>query len=409
MSLLANKRVLVGVTGGIAAYKSAELTRRLRETGAQVRVVMTQAAQQFITPLTLQALSGNPVHTELLDPSAEAAMGHIELARWADCVLVAPASADFMARLAHGHADDLLTTLCLATSAPIALAPAMNRLMWANAATQANCAVLSSREIRLFGPGGGDQACGEKGAGRMLEPHELVTALVGKFSSGALAGLKVLITAGPTREIIDPVRYISNRSSGRMGFALAQAASAAGAEVMLISGPVMLGTPRGVERIDVETAEEMSAAVMARPADIFIACAAVADYRPVQAAPRKLKKSDQRVTLELTPNPDIVANVTALAKPPFTVGFAAETHDLEQFARAKLKAKRLDMIAANLVGNKQGFECEDNTLEVFWASGHRSLPMANKLRLARQLSELIAKRYRAEHNPSITALGRAQG
>lgn len=413
MSPLVNKRILLGITGGIAAYKSAELTRRLKEAGAQVRVVMTRAAREFITPLTFQALSGNPVHLELLDANAEAAMGHIELARWADCVLVAPASADFIARLAHGNADDLLATLCLATDAPIALAPAMNRLMWANVATQANCAILSSRAIQLFGPGLGDQACGEVGMGRMLEPDAIVAALADLFvntsAHGALAGLKVLITAGPTREIIDPVRYISNRSSGRMGFALAQAAIEAGGEVTLISGPVSLATPRSVGRIDVETAEEMSAAVLARHADIFIACAAVADYRPVHAASRKLKKNDNAFTLELTPNPDILASVAALTRPPFTVGFAAETHDLEQSATAKLKAKRLDMIAANLVGGKQGFECEDNALEVVWMDGRQSLPMLRKDKLARQLIELIATRYRAKHGASVASLDRVQG
>lgn len=409
MQPLANKRILLGVTGGIAAYKSADLTRRLRDAGAQVRVVMTEGAREFVTPLTFQALSGNPVRTELLDPNAEAAMGHIELARWAHCVLVAPASANFIARLAHGLADDLLTTLCLATDAPITLAPAMNRLMWANVATQANCATLKSRGIRLCGPGEGDQACGEVGEGRMLEADELVAALADLFSTGELANRRVVITAGPTRETIDPVRYISNRSSGRMGFALAQAAREAGAEVTLISGPVTLPTPPGVARIDIESAEEMSAAVLNRPADIFIACAAVADYRPARPAPRKLKKDNQRFILELVPNPDVIASVTALAQPPFTIGFAAETHDLLRSAKAKLAAKRLDMIAANLVGSGRGFESEDNALEVLWTGGHRSLPVADKHKLARQLIELIAERYRARCVDSVAPLGRAQG
>lgn len=408
MHLLANKRLVLGVTGGIAAYKSAELTRRLKEAGTTVRVVMTKAACEFVTPLTFQALSGNPVHTELLDPSAEAAMGHIELARWADRVLIAPASGDFMARLAHGRADDLLATLCLATDAPILLAPAMNRVMWTNPATQTNCAILTSRGIRLLGPGAGDQACGETGPGRMLEPDELVAALADTFNSGALAGLGVLITAGPTRESLDPVRYISNRSSGRMGFALAQAAQEAGAEVTLISGPVALATPRGVTRIDVETAQQMNTAVLAERADIFIASAAVADYRPAQAATRKLKKSET-FTLELIPNPDIIANVSAQAGPPFTVGFAAETHDLAQSAQAKLKAKRLDMIAANLVGDGRGFDCEENALEVFWAGGTQSLPQTSKDKLARELIQLIAERYRAKHNDTVTSLDRARG
>jgi phosphopantothenoylcysteine decarboxylase / phosphopantothenate---cysteine ligase len=409
MSLLAHKRILLGITGGIAAYKSAELTRRLKDAGAQVRVVMTKGAREFVTPLTFQALSGNPVHTELLDPSAEAAMGHIELARWADCALVAPASADFIARLAHGHADDLLATLCLATEAPILLAPAMNRLMWANPATKDNCKLLISRGICLLGPGEGDQACGEEGRGRMLEPETLIAMLVETFANGALVGLKVLITAGPTHEAIDPVRYISNRSSGRMGFALAHAAAEAGAEVTLISGPVGLTTPPGVARVDVQTADEMNAAVLERTCDVFIACAAVADYRPTQTARRKLKKDRQRLALELIPNPDIIDNITAQAAAPFTVGFAAETHDLMQSAKAKLVAKRLDMIAANLVGAGHGFECEDNALEVLWSGGHRSLPLANKHKLARQLIELIAKRYRAKHSDSITPIGRAHG
>lgn len=408
MHLLANKRVVLGVTGGIAAYKSAELTRRLKEAGSTVQVVMTEAACEFVTPLTFQALSGKPVHTELLDPSAEAAMGHIELARWADRVLIAPASADFIARFAHGHADDLLATLCLATEAPILLAPAMNRVMWANPATQTNCAALTSRGIRLLGPGQGDQACGETGAGRMLEPDELVAALADTFNGGALAGLNVLITAGPTRETIDPVRYISNRSSGRMGFALAQAGREAGASVTLIAGPVSLETPKGVTRIDVETAEQMNTAALAERSDIFIASAAVADYRPAQAAMRKLKKSE-RFTLELMPNPDIIANVGAQARPPFTVGFAAETHDLAQSAQGKLEAKRLDMIAANLIGDGRGFDSEENALEVFWAGGKRSLPQTSKHKLARELIQLIAERYRAKHNDAVTSLDRARG
>ncbi len=409
MGMLGNKRVLLSVTGGIAAYKSADLTRRLRDAGAQVRVAMTQAAREFVTPLTFQALSGNPVRFDLLDPNAEAGMGHIELARWADRVLVAPASANFIARLAHGHADDLLTTLCLATDAPIVLAPAMNRLMWANPATQANCATLVSRGIRLVGPGEGDQACGEIGEGRMLEPDALVAALSDTFATDAVAGLRVLITAGPTREALDPVRYISNRSSGRMGFALAQAAVEAGADVCLVSGPVALPTPPGVARIDVESAEEMIAAALARPMDVFIACAAVADYRPAQAASRKLKKESRGFNLELIPSPDIVSNVTALPEPPFTVGFAAETHDISESARLKLAAKHMDMIAANLVGAGRGFECEDNALEVLWVGGHRSLPMIDKPKLARQLIELIAERYRAKRSERVTSIERAQG
>jgi phosphopantothenoylcysteine decarboxylase/phosphopantothenate--cysteine ligase len=409
MTSLANKHVLLGVTGGIAAYKAAELTRRLRDAGADVRVAMTAAAREFVTPLTFQALSGNPVHTDLLDPRAEAAMGHIELARWADCVLVAPASADFIARLAHGLADDLLATLCLATDAPVALAPAMNRVMWSNPATQANCDTLNSRAVRLFGPGAGDQACGEEGPGRMLEPDALVAMLAETFVSGELAGLKVLITAGPTREAIDPVRYISNRSSGRMGFALARAATEAGANVTLVSGPVTLPTPANVTRIDVETAEDMCAAVLQKSPDIVIACAAVADYRPAKTATRKIKKSGQPFSLEMIPNPDVVAAVTAMARPPFTVGFAAETEDLTTHAQTKLTVKQLDMIAANLVGVGRGFECEDNALEVFWPGGHQSLPSASKAQLARDLIGLIARRYRLQRGGSVQPLGRAQG
>ncbi|MGH8501662.1 MAG: bifunctional phosphopantothenoylcysteine decarboxylase/phosphopantothenate--cysteine ligase CoaBC [Gammaproteobacteria bacterium] len=409
MTSLANKHVLLGVTGGIAAYKAADLTRRLRDAGADVRVAMTAAAREFVTPLTFQALSGNPVHTDLLDPRAEAAMGHIELARWADCVLVAPASADFIARLAHGLADDLLATLCLATGAPVALAPAMNRIMWANRATRANCDTLSSRAVRLFGPGAGDQACGEEGPGRMLEPDTLVSMLAETFVSGELAGLKVLITAGPTREAIDPVRYISNRSSGRMGFALARAATEAGATVTLISGPVTLPTPANVTRIDVETAEDMCAAVLQKGPDIVIACAAVADYRPANTATRKIKKAGQPFSLEMVPNPDVVAAVAAMARPPFTVGFAAETEDLTTHAQTKLTVKQLDMIAANLVGAGRGFECEDNALEVFWPGGHQSLPSASKDQLARELIGLIAQRYRTQRGGSVQSLGRAQG
>jgi phosphopantothenoylcysteine decarboxylase/phosphopantothenate--cysteine ligase len=410
MHLLANKRVLLGVTGSIAAYKGAELTRRVKEAGAQVHVVMTRSAREFVTPLTFQALSGNPVHTDLLDPSAEAAMGHIELARWADCILVAPASANFMARLAHGYADDLLATLCLATDAPVVLAPAMNRLMWANAATLANREQLIARGARLFGPAEGEQACGELGEGRMLEPEALVAALAEIFANGALAGVRVLVTAGPTREPIDPVRFISNRSSGRMGFALAQAAAEAGAEVTLVSGPVVLDTPRGVARIDVETAQEMHAAVLARPCDVLVACAAVADYRPAHPASHKLKKQARPLALELTPNTDIIANVAALPQPPFTVGFAAETHDLVPSAKAKLAAKQLDMIAANLVGAGHGFDSDDNALEVLWPDGQCSLGPTSKHKLARQLIELIADRYRAQRSKrNVMPLDRAQG
>ncbi len=393
---LVGKHILLGVTGGIAAYKSADLTRRLTDAGAEVRVTMTRAATKFVAPLTFQALSGNPVHTKLLDPAAEAAMGHIELARWADAVLVAPASADFMARIAHGLADDLLTTLCLATEAPIVLAPAMNRVMWSNRATQHNADILKARGISLFGPGEGYQACGEVGAGRMLEPTDLVGALTGLFNRAYLEGVHLLITAGPTREAMDPVRYITNRSSGKMGFALAQAARDAGAHVKLVTGPVALATPRDVVRVDVETALDMRDAVMREISgvQIFIACAAVADYRPLQSATQKIKKTHDRIALELTKNPDIVTEVASLESPPYILGFAAETQELAKNAKSKLESKRLDMIAANRVDRSDiGFESEYNALTVIWPGGQRSLSKATKSELARQLIELLAQHY----------------
>lgn len=390
---LTGLHIVLGVSGGIAAYKSPDLVRRLREAGAEVRVVLTAGAQAFVTPLTFQAVSHQPVHTDLLDPDAEAGMGHLELARWADLVVIAPASADVMARLAHGHADDLLTTLCLATHAPLVLAPAMNHVMWQAPATRENAEHLAARGVRLLGPAEGPLAEGESGPGRMLEPREIVAALGG---SGALAGERVLITAGPTREAIDPVRFIGNRSSGRMGLAVAAAAGRAGAEVTLVAGPSALATPPGVHRIDVESAREMHAAVMQRVAecDIFIATAAVADYRVENVPDRKIKKSDGPLTLELVPNPDILRDVAALPTPPFTVGFAAETERLREHAEAKRVAKGVDLIAANLVGGARdtGFDSTDNALEVFWAGGHRSLPRASKAQLAEALVVLIAER-----------------
>ncbi len=400
MNTLNGKHILLGVTGGIAAYKSAELVRQLRAQGARVRVVMTAGAQAFITPLTLQALSGNPVHTELLDAQAEAAMGHIELARWADAVLVAPATADCIARLRQGRADDLLTAVVLAGEVPVALAPAMNRAMWENAATQDNVGALLARGMHVFGPGEGEQACGETGPGRLLEPEQLVNMLAGLFSSGLLAGCRVLVTAGPTREAIDPVRYISNRSSGRMGFAVARAAREAGAAVVLIAGPVSLETPEGVTRIDVVSAQDMLHAVQEQVADcdIFISVAAVADYRPEDVAPRKIKKSDASMTLRLTRNPDILATVAALPQAPFTVGFAAETELLEAHARAKRAAKSLDMIAANRVGEGAGFDVPDNALQVYWEGGEQSLASAGKEKLARRLVALIAQRFHDRDN-----------
>lgn len=398
MPRLENRRILLGLTGGIAAYKSAELVRRLRDDGAEVRVVMTPGACAFITPLTLQALSGHPVHRELLDEGAEAAMGHIELARWAELVLVAPASADFIARLAHGLANDLLSTLCLATTAPVRVAPAMNQAMWGAAATQHNCAVLEQRGIALLGPASGAQACGDVGPGRMLEPEELCAAVQQHFGGAALAGLRVLVDAGPTREAIDPVRYISNHSSGRMGFALAAAAAAAGADVTLVAGPVGLATPPGVRRVDVASAQQMHDAVLAcvDASDIFIACAAVADYRPAAPATQKIKKSAERLQIELVRNPDILATVTAREPHPFTVGFAAETHDVLAYARGKLEAKRLDLIVANDVSRSDiGFDSEHNEVTLVAADGTVALPRGSKVRLAHDLIAAIAARYRA--------------
>jgi len=400
MNYLTGKHILLGVTGGIAAYKSAELVRQLRLSGAVVRVVMTTAAAEFITPLTLQALSGNPVHTDLLDTAAEAAMGHIELARWADALLVAPATADFIARVAEGRANDLLAAVCLACDAPVAVAPAMNRAMWEKPATGENLATLQTRNIRVLGPAEGLQACGETGPGRMLEPDELVVGLSGMFQTGVLAGRQVLVTAGPTREAIDPVRYLSNHSSGRMGFAVARAAVEAGAAVTLISGPVSLATPAGVQRIDVESAADMYAAVMqaVTVADIFISVAAVADYRPALVAPQKLKKESAESSLDLIRNPDILAAVAALPDAPFTAGFAAETEAVETNARDKRLAKDVDMIAANRVGAGLGFDGEENALHVFWEAGEQVLPVTGKGKLARQLLDLIAEQFQNSHH-----------
>lgn len=404
MNTLNGKHIILGITGAIAAYKSAELTRRLRDAGASVRVVMTRAATGFVTPLTFQALSGNPVHTELLDEDAEAGMGHIELARWADAILIAPASANCMARLAHGRADDLLTTLCLASEAPLAIAPAMNRVMWSDVATQQNLSTLQQRGIHIFGPASGSQACGENGEGRMLEVPELVTAIAGLFQSGALQNINVLITAGPTHEPIDPVRFIGNRSSGRMGFALAQAAREAGANVTLISGPTHQGTPEGVTRIDVETAAQMHDAVMQhiRQNRIFISAAAVADYRPKNPGKQKLKKHHAELSIELERTEDILAAVAGISPRPFVVGFAAETENLIANARTKLAAKSLDMIAANLVGKDAqaqdiGFNSEYNALHVIWTDGEQRLQRARKTTLARELVSLIAHQYNSNH------------
>jgi len=395
MAMLTNRHILLGITGGIAAYKAAELTRRLQNLGATVRVVMTSAAQQFITPLTLQALSGNPVHTDLLDPAAEAAMGHIELARWADLVVIAPASADFIARLAHGHADDLLTTLCLATPAPIGIAPAMNQGMWRDASTQANIALLRARNVYIWGPADGEQACGDIGPGRMLEPDQLAQLAADVFPSRLLDGKRVLITAGPTREAIDPVRYISNHSSGKMGFALAQAAIDAGAQVTLIAGPIALETPKHATRIDVESAQQMYDAVMERAhdCDIFIAAAAVADYRPTVVAANKIKKQHDEMTLTLVRNPDIVSAVAQLQSKPFTVGFAAETQNVADYARDKLERKNLDLIIANNVAQPGiGFNSDNNAVTALWRDGELQIGERSKTLIARELIILIDRR-----------------
>lgn len=400
MATLVNKRILLGVTGGIAAYKSADLVRRLRDAGAAVRVVMTDAAAEFITELTLQAVSGQPVHRRLLDSNAEAAMGHIELARWADAILVAPASADFLARLVHGRGDDLLSTVCLASGTPLAVAPAMNQQMWHHPATQANIATLRSRGVQIFGPAEGSQACGDVGPGRMLEPAELASQTAGLFETGALEGLHVVITAGPTWEALDPVRGLTNHSSGKMGYAVAEAAAEAGARVTLISGPVALAAPGRVTQVSVTSAADMHRAVHAHigGAQIFIGVAAVADYRPLSPAGAKIKKTEATLTVELVRNPDILASVAALPNPPFTVGFAAETENLEAAARAKLAAKGVDLIAANLIGGAQGgFGRDDNALLLVDRNGLLELPLAPKTVLARQLIQHIARNFNAKN------------
>jgi phosphopantothenoylcysteine decarboxylase/phosphopantothenate--cysteine ligase len=391
-SALASLRILLGVSGGIAAYKAAELVRRLRDAGAEVRVVLTENAARFVSPLTFQALSGQPVRSGLWDEAAEAAMGHIELARWAQRIVVAPASADLIARLAHGFADDLLTTLCLASAAPLAVAPAMNQQMWAHAATQANVATLRERGVDLLGPAAGDQACGEFGPGRLLEADTIVAEIAALHGPRLLEGVRVLVSAGPTYEDIDPVRFIGNRSSGRMGFAVARAAVEQGATVHLVAGPVHLPTPAGVERSDVRSARDMRAAVLLQipQSDIFISAAAVGDYRPGEVAAHKLKKHGAALTLTLDENPDILAEIAGLPQRPLLVGFAAETENVEAYARAKLARKRLDLIAANQVGADKGFDCDDNALTLFWADGSEDLGHAGKTVLARRLIARIA-------------------
>ncbi|MCP5438353.1 MAG: bifunctional phosphopantothenoylcysteine decarboxylase/phosphopantothenate--cysteine ligase CoaBC [Chromatiaceae bacterium] len=398
MQPLRGRRLLLGITGGIAAYKAAELARLLVKDGAEVQVVMTRAAGAFVGAMTLQAITGRPVREALFDAQHEAAMGHIELARWAELVVIAPATADFLAQMAAGMARDLLSTLCLATTAPLVVAPAMNQAMWRHAATQANVALLRSRGVTFLGPDEGAQACGDVGPGRMIEPEDIRLALGANLAGGRLAGRRVLLTAGPTREALDPVRFLGNRSSGRMGFALAAALVAEGASVTLVAGPVSLPTPAGVERIDVESALQMREAVFTSlpGTAIFIACAAVADFRPAAAAGKKIKKTSETLTLELIRNPDILSEVAALSARPFCVGFAAETDDVEAYAQAKLRAKRLDMIAANRVGASQGFEVDDNALLVIWEGGQQSLPQQPKSRLAAQLVNLIVDRFDAQ-------------
>lgn len=397
---MTKQNIILGVTGGIAAYKAPELVRRLRDRGASVQVVITESAAQFVTETALQAVSGLPVRQSLWDKKAEAAIGHIELARWADLVLIAPATAEFIARLAAGAAPDLLTTLCLATKAPIVIAPAMNHVMWSNPAVQANRELLEGRGVSLLGPEDGDQACGETGVGRMMQPDDIVAAIqpvaaVSVTSSAVLERKTVMVTAGPTREAIDPVRYITNRSSGKMGYAIARAARDAGAKVILISGPVSLDEPAGVKRVCIETAEQMFAATHEhiQGVDIFIAAAAVSDYRPESQQPNKIKKTKSAMQLNLVKSPDTLASVAKLVDGPFTVGFAAETERVREYALGKLDNKKLDMIIANKVGPNHGFDNEDNAVEVFWRGGEQSFPTTAKSELARHLTQLIADRY----------------
>ena len=405
--------IVLGITGGIAAYKAPDLVRRLRERGGDVQIVMTASAEEFVTGTALQAVSGRPIRSNLWDKEAEAAMSHIELARWADVVLIAPATAEVMARIVSGGAPDLLTTICLATEAPLAVAPAMNHVMWSNPATQANRKVLEERGIHILGPGVGSQACGETGAGRMLDPDTIAAAVfdlaVGK-GEGLLTGKKVVITAGPTREPIDPVRYITNRSSGKMGYAIARAAAAQGAEVVLISGPVNLPEPPGIEVRNVLSAQDMYDAThtCVGEADIFIAAAAVADYRPAELKEQKIKKHEESMSIDLVRCPDILASVAALAVGPFTVGFAAETEKVDDYARSKLEKKKLDMIIANRVGSDCGFDTDDNSVNVIWSDGEQRFPEARKSELARDLVELIARRFYAargtDTQPRLTVI-----
>lgn len=411
MSLLKNQNILLGISGGIAAYKCAELVRRLKDQEANVRVVMTHGAKSFITPLTMQAVSGNPVSDDLLDPAAEAAMGHIELAKWADLVVVAPATANIMASINAGMANDLLTTVILATAAPIAVVPAMNQQMYSAPATKQNLLGLADKGFKIWGPAQGEQACGDVGPGRMIEPHQIIEHIErhteqfteqhtkqGHTQASILKGLTVTITAGPTREALDPVRFISNHSSGKMGFAIANACQLLGANVNVIHGPVSIPTLQNVTNIAVESASEMHAAALniTDSTDIFIACAAVADYRPVTVAAQKIKKSADEMIIKMEKNPDIVADVAALTKNrPFTVGFAAETQNVAQYAKDKMQRKKLDMICANDVsGSEQGFNSNQNALTVFWPQGSESIELTSKTQLAQQLMQVIFNRFK---------------
>lgn len=399
MQTLHNKNILLGISGGIAAYKTPDLVRRLKEVGANVRVVLTRGGEAFVTPLSLQAVSANPVSSDLLDPTAEAAMGHIELAKWADLVLVAPASANVIARLANGFADDLLTTLALATPAPIAIAPAMNQQMWAAQVVAENVQRLNDRGVHIWGPASGSQACGDVGAGRMLEPLQLRDRVVELFDThraNVWQGTRITITAGPTREAIDPVRYISNHSSGKMGYALAAAAQQLGAEVTLISGPVTLPSPPGVNVIHVESAEQMLAAAQAQTMDVFVSCAAVADYRPAEVSQQKIKKEQKGNDTQLTlvKNPDILKTIATQPQPPFCIGFAAETEKVRQHALDKLQRKQLKLIVANDVSDKQiGFNSDNNAVTVYWQDGEQSFAAQSKQNLANALNELFAQHY----------------
>ncbi|PKG62308.1 MULTISPECIES: bifunctional phosphopantothenoylcysteine decarboxylase/phosphopantothenate--cysteine ligase CoaBC [Pseudoalteromonas] len=395
MTNLTNKKIVLGITGGIAAYKCAELVRRLKDSGCEVKVVMTESAKHFITPLTMQAVSGETVSDSLLDPSAEASMGHIEFAKWADLILVAPATCNIIAKMAAGIADDLLTTLLLATPAKVAVAPAMNQQMYAHAATQANLATLKARNVLIWGPGKGEQACGDIGAGRMLEPHELVALCIAKEQPQLLAGKTITITAGPTREPLDPVRFISNHSSGKMGYALAEAALQLGAKVNLISGPVTIKAPTGVNLINIESAEELltESLTYAPQSDAFIGCAAVADYRAANIATQKMKKQGDELTLTLTKNPDVIAAIANLKQNrPYTVGFAAETQNVESYAKCKLQNKNLDMICANDVSKSGlGFNSDHNALTLYWHNEQLELPTTSKIEIARKVIEQLAK------------------